>query len=206
MTDNVIKFSGHSRGRDPERTLAFSAPAVCNEPKKRNRRSPYRTLWYKTEMAFVELNKIDHEFTLDEQEKIRKGVEAAQTLATEMARAAEQIIRPRTKSEVTARKREFKEKMRRRIRGIGARRDLSDEDIKGALTLKHHEIAKLIEKHGVNAEWLLEGKGRVFQNDKIELNPNMSGAELAALVRTLPDAQQRKIEAVVDRLLKERGL
>jgi hypothetical protein len=33
----------------------------------------------------------------------------------------------------------------------------------------------------------------------------MTGAELAAFVRTLPEAQQRKIEAVVDLLLAERS-
>ena len=34
--------------------------------------------------------------------------------------------------------------------------------------------------------------------------PNMSGAEFAALLETLPEAQQRKIEAVVDLFLAER--
>ncbi len=46
-------------------------------------------------------------------------------------------------SEAIARRREFKEAMRRRIRDIAASRDLIDEEIKPALTLKHHEIAKL---------------------------------------------------------------
>ncbi|SIO56303.1 hypothetical protein SAMN05443247_08248 [Bradyrhizobium erythrophlei] len=73
------------------------------------------------------------------------------------------------------------------------------------MTLKHHEIAKFTEKHGVNPEWLLEGKGRIFKKDKIEPNPSMSGAEFAALVRTLPEAQQRKIEALIDLLLAERS-
>lgn len=72
------------------------------------------------------------------------------------------------------------------------------------MTLKHYEIAKFTEKHGVNLEWLLEGEGRIFKKDKIELNP-MSGAEFAALLGTLPEAQQRKIEAVVDLFLAERS-
>ena len=96
--------------------------------------------------------------------------------------------------------------MRQRIRDIAASRDLSDEEIKSALTLKHHEIAKFTKKHDVNVEWLLEGKGRIFEKDPITLNPNMSAAELAALVRTLPEAEQQMIEAAVDWLLKERGL
>jgi hypothetical protein len=65
-------------------------------------------------------------------------------------------------SEAMARRREFKEAMRRRIRDIAASRDFSYEEIKPALTLKHHEIARFSEQHGVNIEWLLEGKGRIF--------------------------------------------
>jgi Mg/Co/Ni transporter MgtE len=57
-----------------------------------------------------------------------------------------------------------------------------------------------------NLEWLLEGKGRIFQKDRITLNQNMTAAELAAVVRTLPEAEQQTIEAAVDRLLKEREL
>jgi hypothetical protein len=107
-------------------------------------------------------------------------------------------------SETMARNREFKEAMRQRIRDIAASRDLSAEDIKGVMTLKHHEIANFTEKHGVNVEWLLEGKGRVFEKDRIRLGPNSTGAELAAVVRTLPEAEQQMIEAAVDRLLQER--
>jgi hypothetical protein len=69
----------------------------------------------------------------------------------------------RSNSEMMARRREFKEAMRQRIRDIAASRDLSDEEIKPALTLKHHEIANFTEKHGVNLAWLLEGKGRIFK-------------------------------------------
>jgi hypothetical protein len=36
------------------------------------------------------------------------------------------------------------------------------------------------------------------------LNPNSTGAEFAAVVRTMPMADQQAIEAAVDRLLKER--
>jgi hypothetical protein len=65
-------------------------------------------------------------------------------------------------SEAAARRREFKEAMRRRIRDVAASRDLSDDEIKPALTLKHEEIANFSEQHGVSIEWLLEGKGRIF--------------------------------------------
>jgi hypothetical protein len=93
--------------------------------------------------------------------------------------------------------------MRRRINIVALLRDLSDEQIKPVLTLTHREIAKFHHKHGVNLEWLLEGKGRVVINEPP--NSNRSSAELAALVHTLAEAQQRKIEGVVDLLLEERS-
>jgi hypothetical protein len=70
----------------------------------------------------------------------------------------------RSNSEAMTRRREFNDAMRQRIRDIAASRDLSDEEIKPALKLKHHEIGKFIEKHGVNLEWLLEGRGRIFKS------------------------------------------
>jgi hypothetical protein len=70
----------------------------------------------------------------------------------------------RSNSEAMAHRREFKEAMRQRIRDIAASRDLSDEEIRPVLKLKHHEIANFTETHGVNLEWLLEGKGRIFES------------------------------------------
>lgn len=74
----------------------------------------------------------------------------------------------RTNSEAMARKREFKAAMRERIRDVARSRDLSEEEIKPALTLKHHEIAAFTLKHGVNVEWLLEGTGPVFNKRAIK--------------------------------------
>jgi hypothetical protein len=72
------------------------------------------------------------------------------------------------------------------------------------LTLKHHEIANFTEKHGVNLEWLLEGKGRIFKKDPIRLSPNMTGAEFAAVVTTMPEVDQQAIRATVREILQER--
>jgi hypothetical protein len=69
----------------------------------------------------------------------------------------------RSNSEAMARSREFKDAMRQRIRDIAASRDLSDEEIRPVLKLKHQEIGNFTERHGVNLEWLLEGKGRIFK-------------------------------------------
>ena len=100
-------------------------------------------------------------------------------------------------------RREFKEAMRRRIRIVALLRDLSVEEIKPALTLKHHEIAKFTEKHGVNLEWLLERRGPI-NNGGDKIKP-MSPAEFAAVLRTLPEAEQRKIEAVMELFLEDRS-
>jgi hypothetical protein len=110
----------------------------------------------------------------------------------------------RSNSEAMAHRREFKEAVRQRIRDIAASRDLSDEEIRPVLKLKHHEIANFTEKHGVNVEWLLEGKGRIFEKDPIRLNPNMTGGELAAVVATMPKAHQEVINAKVRQILQER--
>lgn len=78
-------------------------------------------------------------------------------IANDLAFLAAHPVR-HNNSEAMARRREFKEVMRRRIRDVAASRDLSDEEIKPALTLKHQEIARFSEQHGVSIEWLLEGK------------------------------------------------
>jgi polysaccharide pyruvyl transferase WcaK-like protein len=46
-------------------------------------------------------------------------------------------------TEAKERRRNFKEAMRRRIRDIAASRDLSDEEIKPVLKLKHEEVGRL---------------------------------------------------------------
>ena len=96
--------------------------------------------------------------------------------------------------------------MRQRIRDIAASRDLSDEEIKPVLRLKHEEIANFTEKHGVNLEWLLEGRGRIFKKDPITINPNMTGSEFAAVVTTLPMADRRAIGAMVRDLSEARPM
>ncbi|KRR09558.1 hypothetical protein CQ12_13810 [Bradyrhizobium jicamae] len=125
--------------------------------------------------------------------KLSAAIEAAERHGPEQ---------PPAQGDRVEQRREFNEAMRRRINIVALLRDISVEEIKPALTLKHHEIAKFTTKHGVNPEWLLEGKGRVFINEPP--NSSRSSADLAALVYTLPEAQQRKIEAVVDLLLEER--
>jgi hypothetical protein len=110
----------------------------------------------------------------------------------------------RSNSEAMAHRREFKDAMWQRIRDITASRDLSDEEIKPVLKLKHHEIAEFTEKHGVNIEWLLEGRGRIFKKDPIWLSPNMTGTELAAVVTTMSRADQQAIRARVREILQER--
>jgi hypothetical protein len=65
--------------------------------------------------------------------------------------------------EACAKRRAFKEAMKQRIREIAASLNLSDIQIKPALKLKHEEIGRFCETHGVNLGWLLEGVGPMFK-------------------------------------------
>jgi hypothetical protein len=108
-------------------------------------------------------------------------------------------------TEAKEHRRNFKEAMRRRIKDIAASRDIPDDEIRPVLSLKHRHIGEFAEKHGVNLGWLLEGRGRVFEKDPIRLGPNSTGAEFAAVVATLPMADQQAISAKVRDLLQERN-
>ena len=111
-----------------------------------------------------------HRYTGVKSERIEHAI------ADDLAFLAAHPIR-HSNSEAAARRREFKEAMRRRIRDVAASRDLSDEEIQPALTLKHQEIARFSEQHGVNIEWLLEGKGRVYRGGRCELVDILDGGE-----------------------------
>jgi hypothetical protein len=104
-----------------------------------------------------------HRYTDVKPERIERAI------AEDFAFLAAHPVR-RSNSEAMAHRREFKDAMRQRIRDIAASRDLSDEEIKPVLRLKHHEIAEFTEKPGVNIEWLLEGRGRIFKKDPIRLS------------------------------------
>jgi hypothetical protein len=91
-----------------------------------------------------------------------KKIERA--IADDLAWLAAHPTKRTGNSEACAKRRAFNEAMRQRIRDVAASRDLSDEEIRPVLRLKHHEIAKFTEKHGVNLEWLLEGEGRIFKS------------------------------------------
>jgi hypothetical protein len=139
----------------------------------------------------------EHCYTGVKPERIERAI------ADDLAFLAAHPVR-RSNSEAMAHRREFKEAMRQRIRDIAASRDLSDEEIRPALSLKHHEIAEFTEKHDVNLEWLLEGKGRIFKKDPIGLSPNMTGDEFAAVVTTMPMADEKAIRTMVREILQER--
>jgi hypothetical protein len=66
-------------------------------------------------------------------------------------------------AEAKEHRRKFKEAMRQRIWDIAASRDISDDEIRPVLRLRHHLIADFAETYGVNLEWLLEGQGRIFK-------------------------------------------
>src|SRR5882672_7813234 len=99
-------------------------------------------------------------------------------------------------SEAMTRRREFKLAMRQRVRDIAALHDLSEEEIKPALTLKHHEIARFTEKHGVNLDWLLEGKGRIFKKNSAE-PPEITKSRVHSVLKTLSDQELRAVKRVM---------
>ena len=70
--------------------------------------------------------------------------------------------------------------------------DLSDEDIRPALTLRHQKIAQFSERYGVNREWLLAGTGRIFKTDPIEYDRERIrfGGPHATCRRAAPDRGQ----------------
>jgi hypothetical protein len=107
-------------------------------------------------------------------------------------------------TEAKEHRRNFKEAMRRRIKDIAASRDIPDDEIRPVLSLKHQHIGEFATKYSVNLEWLLEGKGRIFEKDPITLNPSMTGSEFAAVVTTLPMADQQVIRTMVCEILQER--
>jgi hypothetical protein len=71
------------------------------------------------------------------------------------------------------------------------------------LSLRHRLIGEFATKYDVNLAWLLEGKGRIFEKDPITINPNMTGSEFAAVVTTLPMADQQAVTTMVRELLRE---
>jgi hypothetical protein len=66
-----------------------------------------------------------------------------------------------------------------------------DDEIRPVLSLRHRHIGGFATKYSVNLEWLLEGRGHIFKTDPIRLSPNMTGSEFAAVVATMPEADQQ---------------
>jgi hypothetical protein len=79
--------------------------------------------------------------------------------------------------------------MRRKIREFAANRNLCDEEIKGAMTCEHEEIAKLFEKHSINLAWLYAPQSAAAgdtrpRSDKEILNRSEMALDLAAQAAT----------------------
>jgi hypothetical protein len=123
---------------------------------------------------------------------------AEQAIAEDLAFLAAHPTR-RSNSEAMARSREFKEVMRQRIRDIAASRGLSDEEIKPVWSLKHQRVAEFVDKHGVNFKWLYEGMGSIFKTGPKLLEVGIP----AAVVATMPEADQQELRAMVREILQE---
>ena len=98
-----------------------------------------------------------HRFTDTKPERIERAI------ANDEAWLAAHPTKRTGNVEACAKRRAFKEAMRQRIREIAASLNLSDIQIKPALRLKHEEVGRFCEAHGVNIGWLLEGIGPMFK-------------------------------------------
>jgi hypothetical protein len=108
----------------------------------------------------------------------------------------------RTNSEAMAQKREVRDAIRTRIRDVAATRDLSDEEIKPAMTTKHFELVQFAHKYAVNIEWLITGNGCIFKKDRAKRPQSraMTGKEFAEVLIMLPEDEQRLMMAKLTEL------
>jgi hypothetical protein len=92
----------------------------------------------------------------------RRQVERA--IAADEAFLASHPVRQTKSAEAKAQRCAFKEAMRQRIREVAALRKIPEDEIRPVLRLKHQEIGRFTEAHGVNVGWLLEGEGQMFKS------------------------------------------
>ncbi len=108
----------------------------------------------------------------------------------------------RANGEAMAKKRGVRTAIRLRIREVAVLRDLSGDAIKLALTTKHFHLAQFAEQYAVNIEWLLTGKGRIFEKDRTKPSCSraLSPKEFAQALEMLPETTRQKITAKVHEL------
>ncbi|WP_316196868.1 hypothetical protein [Bradyrhizobium sp. SZCCHNS3053] len=70
--------------------------------------------------------------------------------------------RPVDPAAVTERK-QANDDIRHRIKEVAASLNLSTYEIRPALTLQSRKVCSFIQEHGISADWLLTGEGRVFE-------------------------------------------
>jgi hypothetical protein len=144
----------------------------------------------------------DHEYTDVKPERIERAIaDDVEFLRTHPTRrSGKQGMDPKKLEE----RRAWKAAFRARVTTFAEKNSIPKSELAWLGRLKHLEIANFTEKHGVNVEWLLEGKGRIFKKDPIRLSPNSTGAEFAAVVATMPMADQQAIRAMVREIVQER--
>jgi hypothetical protein len=76
----------------------------------------------------------------------------------------------RSNTEAVARRREFREAMRGRIRKVAVTLKLSDDEIRRPLSLRHKAIAEFFQVYAVNLKWLYEGVGPMFNGGPVSLS------------------------------------
>ena len=101
-------------------------------------------------------------------------------------------------------RRAWKAAFRARVTTFAEKNSIPKSELAWLGRLKHQDLADFATRHRVSLEWLLEGKGRIFEKDPIRLSPNSTGAEFAAVVATMPMADQQAIRTMVREIVQER--
>jgi hypothetical protein len=108
----------------------------------------------------------ENDYASKKKERIERAI------ADDLAFLAAHPVR-RSNSEAWARRREFNEAMRQPIKDIAASRDLSDEEIKPVLTLKHHEIAEFTRETRRKCRVVAGGQGSHLRERPNQAEPQL---------------------------------
>src|SRR3981081_3891200 len=84
-------------------------------------------------------------------------------------------------------RRAWKAAFRARVTTFAEKNSIPKSELAWLGRLKHQDLADFATRHRVSLEWLLEGKGRIFEKDPIRPSPKSTGAAFAAVAR--PRAQ-----------------
>ncbi len=143
----------------------------------------------------------DHEHTDIKLERIERAIaDDVEFLRTHPTRrSGKQGMDPKKLEE----RRAWKAAFRARVAAFAEKRGIPKSELAWLGRIKHQDIAAVAEQHRISYGLKLEGRGSTFRTDPSTIDANMKGAEFAMVVRTLPTAEQRLIEAKLRELARK---